>query len=177
MTSGEAHGLVAPQAPFRQDDVRRQSFSGMAGSPNMLVQGRMSSYIYDGHPALGNYDKFGSSNPALTPLDGSRHNQPRPYSVTNPKRKSKFGFSSLLRKRNSGQEPTLGVEFPVSPLSASEARQEPMVQEMGSSGSGHVTHPRLSMMSRKNIDQLVDQAPDFVAYRYPSTDQNTGFPQ
>ena len=30
--------------------------------------------------------------------------------------------------------------------------------------------PRLSMMSRRNID-LVEQDPDFIAYRYPSTDQ------
>ena len=30
----------------------------------------------------------------------------------------------------------------------------------------------MSLTTRKNLEALVDQSPDFVAYRYPSGDQN-----
>ena len=85
------------------------------------------------------------------------------------------------REKEREREAILGVEFPVTRSSGSEARHEALMNEMGSSGSGHASggppsFPRMSMSvsapARKNIDQLVDQAPEFVAYRYPSNDQN-----
>jgi len=77
------------------------------------------------------------------------------------------------------QEPE-PINFPLGRGSGSEARHE---AEMGmhygnlmanaDAGNGHV-FPRLSMSltTRKNLEALVDQSPEFVAYRYPSGDQN-----
>ncbi|KAI0266775.1 hypothetical protein BC834DRAFT_969293 [Gloeopeniophorella convolvens] len=166
--------LSAPQAPFARPDMRRQSFNGISNSrPSLVVQTL---------PARGNrgfdaekYGEFGASRGALTPAPAAQ-----PAST---KRKSKFGFAALLGRRAPAQEPE-PVEFPSTGRSSgSEARHE---AEMGMGtapqygsvrvpghGHGHV-FPRLSMSltPRKNIESLVDQSPDFVAYRYPSGDQS-----
>jgi hypothetical protein len=92
-------------------------------------------------------------------------------------RRRRFGLSSLLGKKHDyDQEPVPGVEFPVVRSSVSDACHEVLGREFGgSTDSGHVAFSRLSTVLRKNIEQLVDQAPDFVAYRYPSTDQPRPF--
>ncbi|KAI0066088.1 hypothetical protein BV25DRAFT_1500377 [Artomyces pyxidatus] len=176
--------LTTPQAPFRQGDVRRQSFGGISARPNLLIQtvperrsGFPSEFGMNGaHPTAEKYDQFGASRGSLGPLDGSKHNQPAARG-TPGKRKSRFGIASLLGKKSPAPERAsaalLGVEFPVTRSSGSEARHEALMNEMGSSGSGSGhAFPRMSMSARKNIEELVDQSPDFVAYRYPSNDQN-----
>jgi hypothetical protein len=161
--------LVAPRPPFAQEERRRQSFNGLGNSrPSLVVQSL---------PARRNgfdpekYGMFGGSRNALVPAS--------PQQPT--KRKSRFSFASLFGRKNSvpmqGSEP---VDFSLGRSSGSDARHE---AEMGMHygnlmaeaevGQRH-TFPRLSMSltPRKNIESLVDQSPDFVAYRYPSVGQD-----
>ncbi|THH21349.1 hypothetical protein EW146_g191 [Bondarzewia mesenterica] len=185
-----SHGLLAPQAPFRQADVRRQSFSGVGSQsnspfrtlPENRASGSMRTYLEPAQeqPSL---NEFGE-NRTVGPLDGSKHNQQPSQTQTPGKRRSRFGLAALLGKKTGGHaqqerdSSSSGAEFPMTRSSGSEARHEALMNELGSSGSGHAsnaaTFPRMSMSlsSRKNIEQLVDQAPEFVAYRYPSNDQN-----
>ncbi|KAI9463562.1 hypothetical protein BJY52DRAFT_1115298 [Lactarius psammicola] len=162
---------IAPQAPFGRTELRRQSFNGLSNPPSGLVVQTMPARRPDFDSEK--YGEFGASRNVLVP-SSLQAQQPA-------KRKSKFGFASLLGRKTSApvQDPE-PVEFPLGRGSGSEARHE---AEMGmhygnlmsnaEAGPGHV-FPRLSMSltTRKNIEALVDQSPDFVSYRYPSGDQN-----
>ena len=161
--------LVAPQPPFAREERRRQSFNGLGNSRPTLVVQSLPTRRNGFDPEK--YGMFGGSRNALVP----------PSQQQSTKRKSRFSFASLFGRKNSvpmqGSEP---VEFSLGRSSGSDARHE---AEMGmhygnlmaeaEAGQGH-TFPRLSMSlsARKNIESLVDQSPDFVAYRYPSVDQN-----
>lgn len=124
-----------------------------------------------------------------------------PTTPTSHKRRSRFALSALLGKKSSGHDQHLHSDSPQPRSSGSEAKHSealgygnPMQHHeanvnlglglggvhspLGSgtagsgSGSGHGTNARMSMASQKKLDALVDQAPEFVAYRYPSNDQN-----
>jgi hypothetical protein len=161
--------LAAPQPPFAREERRRQSFNGLGNSrPSHVVQS-LPSRRNGFDPEK--YGMFGGSRNALVPA-------PQQQST---KRKSRFSFASLFGRKNSapmqGSEP---VEFSLGRSSGSDARHE---AELGmqygnlmaeaEAGQRHA-FPRLSMSlaTRKNIESLVDQSPDFVAYRYPSVEQN-----
>lgn len=162
--------LTAPSAPFAQSERRRQSFNGLGNVPSGLVVQTLPARRagFDSEK----YAMLGGSRSALVPAN----TQMQPA-----KRKSRFGFASLLGRKTStpAQDPE-PVEFPLGRSSGSEARHE---AEMGmlygnlmanaEAGQGH-PFPRVSMSlaTRKNVESLVDQSPDFVAYRYPSGDQN-----
>ncbi|KAI5117106.1 hypothetical protein M0805_008225 [Coniferiporia weirii] len=110
------------------------------------------------------------------------------------KRRSKFGLSSLLGKlTGSGRTSDARLSVAVSPsrdgempLSESEMHGDGSlsVTEYGAIGSGggsgssrsrhggNAPPSRMSVASRRAIEELVDQDPNFVAYRYPSVDQN-----
>jgi len=159
--------LVGPQAPFASTDRRRQSFNGLGNLPPGLVTRTLPARRTGFDPEK--YVGFGGSQDVSAPAHSQMQ---RP-----PKRKSKFGFASLLgRKAAQDSEP---AEFPLGRSSGSEARHEAEMgmRLMSSSGSEHAL-PRLSMslMTRKNIENLVDQSPDFVSYRYPSGDQSLLLP-
>lgn len=124
------------------------------------------------------YSEFGASHlsfgqwPATEASQGSL-----PTTDSRPKkRKSKFGLSALFGKKSAEiKEPAVDpLDFSVFRTSPSGDSRDP--HALGGSGyaspisaSSHAQ--RMSMMSRKNLDELVDQDPDFVAYRYPSNDQ------
>ena len=56
--------------------------------------------------------------------------------------------------------------------SNSDQRDEQSYSGFGGLGSAHSSNaPRMSILSKKNIAELVDQDPEFVAYCYPSSDQ------
>jgi hypothetical protein len=160
--------LTAPQPAFAREERRRQSFNGLGNSRPSVVQS-LPSRRNGFDPEK--YGMFGGSRNALVPA-------PQQQST---KRKSRFSFASLFGRKSSvpmqGPEP---VEFSLGRSSGSDARHE---AELGmhygnlmaeaEAGQGHA-FPRLSMSlaTRKNVESLVDQSPDFVAYRYPSVDRN-----
>jgi hypothetical protein len=163
--------LSAPNAPFANSERRRQSFNGLSNYSSGLVVQTVPARRADFDPEK--YAMFGGSRSALIPA----------YRQTQQpvKRKSKFGFASLLGRRAAvpvqDSEP---VEFPLGRSSVSDARHE---AEMGmlygnlvaNAEAGHgqpFPPPSMSLTTRKNLEALVDQSSDFVAYRYPSGNQN-----
>ena len=187
-----SRGLMPPQAPFRTAEVRRQSFGGMASTPHPAVQSLPARSPYargqlNVPPFLAEekYAEFGASSPALsqwgtTPV-GKRSTTPK-----KPKqRRSKFGLASLFGRKsgdmdrdsqiytdalaNSSVDP---IDYNPYRSSASDQRDEHINSGFGGPGSAHSSNaPRMSVASKKNIVELVEQDPEFVAYRYPSSDQ------
>jgi hypothetical protein len=161
--------LAAPQPPFAREERRRQSFNGLGNArPSHAIQS-LPSRRNGFDPEK--YGMFGGSRNALVPASQQQ----------STKRKSRFSFASLFGRKNSvpmqASEP---VDFSLGRSSGSDARHEAELgMHYGSlmaeaeAGQRHA-FPRLSMSltTRKNIESLVDQSPDFVAYRYPSVDQN-----
>lgn len=106
-----------------------------------------------------------------------------------PKRRSKFGLANLFGKitRPSTSDARLAVPDPevhspsarpsesdvcLDAVSATEYGAPSSRGGSGSGGGGHGSMPsRMSVASRKAIEERVDQDPEFVAYRYPSVDQ------
>ncbi|KAI0254096.1 hypothetical protein BJV78DRAFT_1188622 [Lactifluus subvellereus] len=162
--------LTAPQVPFASAERRRQSFNGLSNPPSGLVVQTMPASRFGFYPEK--YGEFGASRSALSSSLPMRQL---------PKRKSRFSLASLLgRKPSAPVQDSEPVEFPLGRSSGSEARHEAeMGMHYGSlmanaeAGQDHV-FPRMTMSltTRKNIEALVDQSPEFVAYRYPSGDQN-----
>jgi len=86
-------------------------------------------------------------------------------SKTPSKRKSRFGLGNMFgRKKDelSGGEDGEGDSVMYS-MQSSEVHQYPY-------SDGRPSTARMSVASRKAIQQLVEQDPEFVAYRYPSND-------
>ncbi|KAF4621209.1 hypothetical protein D9613_000674 [Agrocybe pediades] len=183
--SGPAHDFLPPQAPFRSVDNRRQSFGGTSSRPNISMQtmpqtrpmGLESSRSFG--PL---YDEFGISRRSLGKFDYTRDNAPLTTSQTPSKRKSKFGLSSLLGKKNDKRDEAMqenvGHQFP-SMGYPYEGQDDLTTTGYATSTSRHSTfsfgqfHPntRMSVTSRKALEELVQQDAEFVAYRYPSNDQ------
>ncbi|KAI0332331.1 hypothetical protein GY45DRAFT_494596 [Cubamyces sp. BRFM 1775] len=186
-------GLAPPQAPFRRPDARRQSFGGMASMPHPAVQSLPSRSPYSRGtlnvpPFLAEekYAEFGASTPALTQWGGAPPGKRAMTTPSKPKyRRSKFGLSSLFGKKSVETDRDSPVLTPgisggsVEPSdynpyrsSASDQRDEPSFSGYSGPGSAHSsTAPRMSVVSKKTIAELVDQDPEFVAYRYPSSEQ------
>jgi hypothetical protein len=161
--------LTAPQPPFARGERRRQSFNGLGNAPPSLVIQTLPSRRAGIDPEK--YGMFGGSRGALA---SAQMQQPT-------KRKSRFSFASLFgRKASAATQDSEPVEFSLGRSSGSDARHEAELglhygNLMAEAEAGHShAFPRLSMSltTRKNIESLVDQSPDFVAYRYPSGDQN-----
>jgi hypothetical protein len=115
------------------------------------------------------------------------------------KRRSRFGLSSLIGKvTGSNSRPStsngdirVSVSSPTPGGGPPTSESDPSVTEYGVNGSSSRSrhgngapnssgigmgsgngHSRMSVASRKAIEELVDQDPKFVAYRYPSVDQS-----
>lgn len=175
--SAPAHDFLPPQAAFRNGDGRRQSFGGMTSRPT-LVDGNDRSTIYTQSPVdYGpSMDEFGASRPSLT-FNTLQGQSPYHSATTPSKRKSRFALSSLLGKRASStpQKELQVHQFPPMRQSGSDHLEDVMTTNgYGSSTSRHSAFsqtPRLSVISRKPLEELVSQDHQFVAYRYPSTEQ------
>ncbi|KAF8893358.1 hypothetical protein BD779DRAFT_1505756 [Infundibulicybe gibba] len=175
------HDFLPPQAPFRAPDSRRQSFSGMTSRPNLVLQtlpATKHNNATDQRRSFGpNYNEFGHSQRSLGRFD--HLNSPAPSA----KRKSKFGLSSLLGRKTISREPepmheSMGIvhSFPTR-RSPSDGQDDHITNGYATSTSRHsalsMSGPaaRMSVTSRKALEDLVAQDSDFVAYRYPSSDQ------
>jgi hypothetical protein len=162
--SSTVHELTQPVAPFRSAEARRQSFSGMSSHPQMtqtLPTTRRPS------TAMPGYDEFGAS-PPFNQTNNSA------FSLQTPKkRRSKFGLVSFLGKKSVGHEPEPSPvpDFPLLRSSSSDARHEGMANAGYNGAVSPTSIPRMSVTSRKALEELVDQDREFVAYRYPSNGQ------
>jgi len=150
------HDFLPPNPAFRSGaDSRRQSFGGLGSRPELAIQtlpanqGNGYSIRQSYHPQ---YDEFGNSQ-------GEYYN-----TVSTPKRKSKFGFGSLLTGKKGGQKEH--------EIGAGQAGGQPFPTM---SGRWDDSTARMSIASRKPLDELVTQDPQFKAYRYPSGDQQFDF--
>lgn len=183
-----AYDFLPPNAPFRSGDIRRQSFSGLSSMPNsssQLLSVNGKSATYDPRRSFSpGYDEFGSSRRSLGRVDNIQEPLPPPPRSPVPllkdsKRKSKFGLSSLLGKKNHKSQDLSHEKsaflFPTTAdgqdeWSGNYAATNPRNSgfSMGSPGQ---FNPRVSVTSRKALEELVSQDSEFVAYRYPSNDQ------
>ncbi|KAJ3562979.1 hypothetical protein NP233_g9240 [Leucocoprinus birnbaumii] len=189
--TGPAHDFLPPNAPFRSADARRQSFGGLSSRPNLQSQ----ATLVNGNPATYDprisfsprYDEFGSSRRSLGRIDNIQETLPPPMPRTphfltkDTKRKSKFGLSTLLGKKNNKSQDLSHNEksallFPTMP----DGNQDEWCVNYATSNSRHSGlsmapsgqyNPRISVASRKALEELVSQDSEFVAYRYPSHDQ------
>lgn len=167
--------LAAPRAPFRNAENRRQSLGGMTSRPNLAAQTMPTTGVYAQdlkHPGV-RYNEFGSVS--RRSLGYMEHIQDKPRPGTPSKRKSKFGLASLLGRKSQMYDGDLLASpgFGSPRLSTSDGRDDAISNGgYAHSGSRHSTvGPRMSVMSRKAIEEFVEQDPNFVAYRYPSSDQ------
>ena len=182
--SRPAHDFLPPQAPFRSADVRRQSFGGISSRPNLPIQTLPTSKPvgFDTRPSFGlHYDEFGISQRSLGRLE---HVQERPNRVPSPfplsKRKSKFTLTSLLGKKQDKQS-MQESQFPAIGYSLYDTQDDVATNGYAASVSRHSAisastntpspNLRMSVASRKALEELVQQDAEFVAYRYPSNDQ------
>ncbi|KAH8083754.1 hypothetical protein BXZ70DRAFT_900648 [Cristinia sonorae] len=190
--NGSVFGLTPPQAPFRGSDSRRQSFGGIGSRP---LRASPASVTVGPRPQTGprqtseKFNEFGISNMSIGQWAQAQYSQPSLLSGTldkPKKRKSKFGLGSLFNRKSLHGHPNESMVV-AEPLDFSAFRasqldpqfgglgglplsQNAHMNSMSTYGQANASAPRLSMMSKRNLD-LVDQDPDFVAYRYPSNDQ------
>ena len=174
--------LAPPKAPFQNIEMRRQSFGGTSSRPNLALQTRpvTKPVDFDSKRSFGpHYDEFGISRRSLGRLD---HIQENPWSIpplpnTTGRRKSRFVLSSLLGKKDK-REPEFdgGQLHPSLPYSAYDNQDDATTTGYATSISRHsvttgTTNMRMSVYGRKPLEELVQQDPEFIAYRYPSGDQ------
>jgi hypothetical protein len=140
---------------------------------------------YHGSGVAGDaYGEFGSSRQSLGWWEDMQRSQPpqsqaqshkgRMSSVetngtgakskTPSKRKSRFGLGSMFGKK---KEETSGGEDGDSAMYSMPSSEMHQLQYNDGRASGGA---RMSVTSRKAVQQLVEQDADFVAYRYPSND-------
>lgn len=159
--------LAPPNAPFL-NEARRQSFSGVPSRPALGIQTMPNGGALDhARSPNGLYNEFGTSRRSLGRLGDIDEHPPLPAT---PKRKNKFAFVSLLGKKSSNLVNMNGSnshEFPRISTSGFDPIEDPLYSSYPS--PRQASRPRMSMMSRKAIEELVEQDREFVAYRYPST--------
>ena len=166
----DVQDLSPPHAPFR-NEARRQSFNGTGARPNLGIQTMPLSGAHDRMRAPnGMYNEFAVSRRSLGRLGDIDENPAIPPTPT--KRKSKFGLATLLGKKSSALVETNGYsshEFPRLASPVLDSNEDYLTTAY--INSGYRTGPRLSVASRKAIEERVEQDREFVAYRYPSQTQ------
>ncbi|KAE9411522.1 hypothetical protein BT96DRAFT_870234 [Gymnopus androsaceus JB14] len=199
--TGAPHDFLPPQAAFRTEVRRQSfggltSRPNLSGLLSRSTNGRTATNPR--RSLAPNYGEFGDSRGSLRlPTDPTARNSlAGPTGPT--KRRSMFGLSSFLGKKRQSRSPEKELyepqhqqqpyqqpyqhqqqvqQFPAMRVSGSDVHDEVMTGYATSnsrhsvfSGSG-VGGPRMSVTSRKALDELVSQDAEFVAYRYPSNDQ------
>lgn len=177
--------VVGPN-PFDTPRGTRQNGTYTHANGNGGSFNAYHTYHGNGHGVGGDaYGEFGSSRTSLGWLEDTQKSQRPPSqtqsyrgrmgsaettgtgakSKTPSKRKSRFGLANMFGKKKdetSGGEDGEGDSVMYS-MPSSEAHQLPY-------SDGRNSVARMSVTSRKAIQQLVEQDPDFLAYRYPSND-------
>ena len=173
-------GLMPPNAPFRTIENRRQSFGGLGSkhaSQTLPVKGALARGQLNVPPFLAEekYGEFGASRGSIGQWPGAEASQGSLPADKPKKRKSKFGLSALFGKKPAVEQTKDldPLDFSVFRVSQGDSRDPNVIAGSGyaspMSASSHAQ--RMSMMSKKNLEELVEQDPEFIAYRYPSSDQ------
>lgn len=163
----ESSDLAPPHVPFHAEP-RRQSFSGSASRPHLGIQ-TLPLGAYDHSKGPGMYNEFGSSRRSLGRLELIDENPPQPS--TPSKRRSRFGLASLLGRKLTPSELINGSnshEFPRLTTPVLEGDTLAYTHSTSRQGAG----TRMSVTSRKALEERVEQDREFIAYRYPSHDQH-----
>ncbi|TCD67453.1 hypothetical protein EIP91_012370 [Steccherinum ochraceum] len=195
--NGLSPGFTPPHAAFRSPEIRRQSFGGVSSkpahpSPMATTVGPRLQAAAPPFTAREKFNEFGASNMSIGQWAPGQYSQPplaTALSEKPKKRKSKFGLGSLFGRKSmhghggDGLVIAETLEFPAFRTSHSDSPYEGYMNGPNAMTPAGYASPastfasvnpgatRMSMMSsRRNLD-LVDQDPDFVAYRYPSSDQ------
>lgn len=183
-------GLSPPQAPFRTAETRRQSFGGLGSKAPFFTRtlpGRGSLARTGALPPFLAEEKYGEFGVPRMPLAQLSQGSLAVPGEKVRKRKSRFGLGALFGRKaqEDGGElpPSPALPMAHSPIHA-EVPFEAVMQVQGGGGGVHASGyasplstsasahaPRVSVGGKKNIEQLVEQDPDFIAYRYPSSDQ------
>ena len=172
--------------PFDTPRGTRQNGTYTHANGNGGTFNAYHTYHGNSHGVGGDvYGEFGNSKTSLGWLEDTQKSQRPPSqtqsyrgrmssaettgtgtrSKTPSKRKSRFGLSSMFGKKRdetSGGEDGEGDSVMYS-MPSSEVHQLPY-------SDGRTSAARMSVASRKAIQQLVEQDPEFLAYRYPSND-------
>ena len=173
--------FLSPNNGYRGPDVRRQSFGGqvsLSHSLNHTVRSQTANLRTlgqdTGRALSPKYDEFAFSRRSLGRLEHVEED-PTPRSRTpSTKRKSKFALTSLFGKSNSHAttESMQEISSPGRLTSRLSESHDGSGNCVNGALTGRPAPPsRMSIASRKAIEELVEQDPEFVAYRYPSSDQ------
>lgn len=152
--------LAAPRAPFRIDEDRRESFSGLISRPNFTSQTLPSKGLYarELRPPANPYSEFGTSRRSLGYLEHIQEKEAEPMPTMPSKRKSKFGLPSFLgRKSQTYDNILLSNDYSAARRSTSDAHDITSSGGYATPGLRYNVGPRMSVMSRKAIEELVEQ--------------------
>jgi len=159
LASYEQRAFSTPNAGYRfEDAARRQSFNGLTSRSALpLGAGRASI------PGVA-YNEFGDSRHSLAVF--------HPIPNATSKRKSRFGLSSLLGRK----EPSSKHRRDASATTLPNARSHPrnsdgFLGQTRSSLSEQSSFQPMLQASRRTLEERVLQESDFLAYRYPSKDE------
>jgi len=173
--------------PYDNPRGTRQNAPSSYGYPNGNG-GNFNAYnTYHGGAVVGDaYGEFGSSRQSLGWWEDIQRSQPpqsqiQPHrgrmssvetngtgarSKTPSKRKSRFGLAGMFGKKR--DEMSCGEDGEGDSVMYSIPSSE--MHQYSDGRSSGVGAARMSVTSRKALQQLVEQDPEFVAYRYPSND-------
>ncbi|KAF8210272.1 hypothetical protein K438DRAFT_1903842 [Mycena galopus ATCC 62051] len=175
-----------PPGSIQDRGTRRQSFGGLASRPALGLQTVpvTQPVAFDERRPFGaRYDEYGLSRRSLGRLDNVMEHRRAEFPLpAATKRRSRFGLSALLGKKSKPDVRDEAQHFPTMQVrrSGSEGGADDAVNGYATSTSRHSAFSmgggggpqRMSVTSRKALEDLVAQDPDFVAYRYPSNDQH-----
>jgi len=167
------HNSQSPQdlAPSRapcSNETRRQSFSGVTPRPTLGIQ-TVPLSGHDHRSPIGWYNEFGIFRRSLGRLGNIDENPPR---LRRPPSASAIQFWEKKSGTASDANVCSSHEFPLLLTPGYDGNEESLYSAYTAYTScWQSAGPRMSIRSRKAIDELVEQDRDFVAYRYPSQSQ------
>jgi hypothetical protein len=164
-------GVQPTQADYRDGDVSRKSFIGEPVRPDF---GNQVNGGEERRVVGQRYDEFGESRyvGASRPLQ----DQPFPTLQTSPaRRRSKFGFPNFLPKKTPSSQPkttfTPQDYFTIRSHDGDDVLSNGYATSISKHSATSIGTPKMSLATRKNIEERVTQDREFIAYRYPSGDQ------
>jgi hypothetical protein len=162
-------GVQPPQTDYRDGDVNRKSFFGDPVRPDF---GNQANGWEERRVAGQRYDEFGESRY----VGASRLVQDQPGVQTSPaRRRSKFGFPNLLPKKTPPPQPRTTFSpqdyFTVRSHDGDDMLSNGYATSISKHSATSTGTPKMSLTTRKNIEERVTQDREFIAYRYPSGDQ------